>query len=246
MMHVQLTEELLRTRARELIVYLRFLRVALENDASVSARAGNLQLPLDKALTHMMKANVCLLLYSAMEASLVQLLDEMHLTIGQNCQGTDQLNAQLLLVVARHFKASRRDLTRANTTAPIHESLFKVWLDDWQDRDQRRKREGGVSGSVDSLTIFKQLNRFGMFSPDATKPPAHLTHKALQSTKSRRNQLAHGERSFAELGQDLAFEELRRDAIAIFRTLKSITVEVNTFLEQRRYLAERALIPIEA
>nr|WP_296339543.1 MAE_28990/MAE_18760 family HEPN-like nuclease [uncultured Acidovorax sp.] len=241
-----LTKELLRSRAHELLVYLQFLRIALEKDAHVSALGDRVQLPLDKALTHMMKANVCLLLYSAMEACMVQLLDEMHDIIGQNCQGADQLNNQLVLMVARHFKASKTNLTTENTSSPLHENLFKTWLVDWQDRNQREKRQAGLSGSVGSLAIFDRLRRFGVFPADLKKPPAHLTHGALQSTKGRRNQLAHGERSFADLGQDLAFEELCRDALAVFRTLRRVAQEVNVFLQQRRYLAAPALALIEA
>jgi RiboL-PSP-HEPN len=239
-----LTKALLRSRAHELTVYMRFLRIALEKDARVSTQADQLQ--LDKALTHMMKANVCLLLYSAMEACTVQLLDEMHDIIGENCKGTDQLNSQLVLKVARHFKASKTDITANNTSSPLHESLFKAWLVDWKDRNQREKREAGLSGSVDSRAIFNRLSQFGVFSTDVKDPPAHLTHSALRSVKERRNQLAHGELSFADLGQGLAFEELLRDALAVFRTLRSIVQEVNVFLQQQGYLATSALEPMEA
>lgn len=239
-----LTKALLRSRAHELAGYLRFLRIALEKGAHVSTQADQLQ--LDKALTHVMKANVCLLIYSAMEACMVQLLDEMHDVISQNCQGADQLNSRLVLMVARHFKASKADVTTLNTNPPLHESLFKAWLVDWKDRNQREKREAGLSGSVDSLAIFNRLRRFGMFPADVKKPPAHLTHSALRSTKERRNQLAHGERSFADLGQGLAFEELCRDAFAVFLTLRRVIQEVNIFLQQRSYLATPVLVATHA
>lgn len=241
-----LTKALLRSRVHELIVYLRFLRIAVEKDALVIAREGRDCLTLDKELTHMMKANVCLLLYSAMEACMVQLLDEMHDTIGQNCRGADQLNSQLVLMVANHFRTSKSDLNIKNTNSPLHEILFKTWLDDWQGSDQRKKREAGLSGSVDSLAIFKRLSRFGVFSGGVEKPPSHLVHNSLQNTKGRRNQLAHGERSFVDLGQDLALEELCQDALAIFRTLRRVAQEVNEFLQQRRYLATSVLAPMEA
>jgi len=241
-----LTKALLRTRVQELMVYLRFLRVALEKDAYLSAQGGQVQLPLDKELTHMMKANVCLLLYSAMEACMVQLLDEMHEAIGQNCQGVDQLNGQLVLMVARHFQSRRANGATNNISSPLHEFLFNAWLVDWRDRNQREKREAGLSGSVDSRAIFERLRQFGVFPVEVTTPPARLAHSALRSTKGRRNQLAHGELSFADLGQGLAFEELLRDACAIFRTLRRIAQEVGSFLEERRYLAIPAPVPIDA
>lgn len=232
-----LTKDLLRTRARELIVYLRFLRIAVENDVVVTARGDELRLAIDKPLTHMMKANVSLLLYSAMEACIVQLLDEIHETIGKHCHGADQLNDQLVLMVAQHFKQSRVNPTVSNTRAPLHESLFKGWLEDWKQRDQPRKREAGLSGAVDGRAIFVRLRRFGVFPVDLEVPPDGFTDSALERAKDRRNELAHGERSFAEMGQELAYEELCGDALAVFRTLRNIALEVDAFLHQKRYLA---------
>jgi hypothetical protein len=216
-------------------MYMRFLRIALEKGASVGTQDGRVQ--LDKALTHGMKANVCLLLYSAMEASTIQMLDEIHEVIGEHCQGTDQLNSQLVVKVARHFKASKPNVTEDNTSSPLHESLFKAWLKDWKDRSQKGKREAGLSGAVDSLAIFDQLKGFGLFSPDLKGPPRHLAHSALQTVKERRNKLAHGERSFADLGLDLSFDELLQQAVAVFRTLRNIVREVNLFLQRQGYLA---------
>ena len=177
---------------------------------------------------------------------MVQLLDEMHDAIGQHCQGADQLNGQLVLMVARHFQASKVSLDEDNTTSPLHECLFKAWLVDWRDRNQREKRQAGLSGSVDSQAIFDRLRRFGVFSADMTKPPAHLAHSALRSTKGRRNQLAHGELGFSDLGQGLAFGELCSDALAVFRTLRRVAREVNDFLQKRRYLAAPVLAAMEA
>ncbi len=234
---VATTMDLLRTRGREMLSYLTFLELAVENDAHVTAENGVRQLALDKALTHVLKANVSLLLYSAMEASTVSLLDDMHDAIGKNCGGADLLNDQLFLVVARSFKGRKTDVTQNNTRRPLHEHLFKTWLSDWNDRSQKEKRQIGLSGGVDSLEIFSQLQRFGVFPASLIKPPPHLTHKALQSTRARRNRLAHGEVSFEDLGQTLAFASLRSEVRAVFRTLRRITLEVDAFLQQKLYLA---------
>ena len=243
---VTTTMDLLRTRGREMLAYLRFLELAVENDAHVIADGGLRQLALDKALTHVFKANVSLLLYSAMEASTVSLLDDMHDAIGKNCGGADLLNDQLFLVVARSFKGRKTDVTLGNTHRPLHEQLFRTWLSDWTDRNQREKRQIGLSGGVDSLEIFSQLQRFGVFPSNQIKPPPRLTHKALQNTRDRRNRLAHGEVSFEELGQTLAFESLRAEVRAVFRTLRRVTLEVDAFLSQGLYLAAPAMTSVTA
>jgi len=124
---------------------------------------------------------------------------------------------------------------------PLHEHLFKNWLQDWADRSQREKRQIGLSGGVDGLEIFNQLQRFGVFPADLNRPPARFTHRALKDTRARRNRLAHGEVSFEDLGQTLAFETLRAEVRAVFRTLRRITLEVDIYLKQELYLAAPSL-----
>lgn len=235
---IELTASLLRIRAREVVGYLRFLRLALENDSYIGADRAGVRQQLNKGVTHTLKANLCLLLYSAMEATLVQLMDEMYEAIGRNCKGADQLNGQLLLMVARNFKGRKTDGDEINTRAPLHVSLFQAWVADWKALESAKdKRAVGISGSVDSRAIAKQLRKFGVLPQESQDTPAHLSSPALLRAKNRRNQLAHGEKSFAELGKDLAFEELREDARQVFLILIRVAKEVDSFLTYRRYLA---------
>lgn len=239
MSQVQLTDDLLSQRSLEIAAYLDFLKVAVERRAMVSARDGELQLPLALELTHTLKANLVLLLYSAMEATLVQLLDEMHDAIGANCSSADALNAQLLRVVLRTVKKDSK-ATVLSSASPLHTSLFRYWMDDWKGRTSGKdKRVDGISGSVDSLVFYEQLKKFGVVAQTVNdRPPAHLTDAALQKVKTNRNELAHGEKSFTDLGRDLAVPTLEADSLAVFDTLKKIAAEVDSYLQSRRYLAQ--------
>lgn len=239
MSQVQLTDDLLNQRNLEITVYLDFLKVAVERRALLSAKDGELQFPLTLELTHTLKANLVLLLYSAMEATLIQLLDEMHDAIGANCSSVDTLNAQLLRVVLRAVKKDSKS-TVLSSASPLHTSLFQYWMDDWKSRSSGKdKRVDGISGSVDSLVFYEQLKKFGVVAQTPNdRPPAHLTDAALQKVKTNRNELAHGEKSFTDLGRDLAVPTLETDASAVFDTLRKITIEVDNYLQGRRYLAQ--------
>jgi hypothetical protein len=238
MSQVQLTDDLLNQRDLEIKAYLDFLKVAVERRAMLSARDGELQFPLTLELTHTLKANLVLLLYSAMEATLVQLLDEMHDAIGANCSSADALNAQLLRVVLRAVKKDSKS-TVLSSASPLHISLFHYWMDDWKSRTSGKdKRVDGISGSVDSLVFYEQLKKFGVVEQTTNdRPPAHLTDIALQKVKDNRNELAHGEKSFTDLGRDLAVPTLEIDSLAVFDTLRKIAAEVDNYLLGRRYLA---------
>lgn len=239
MRQVPLTESLLSDRSTEVNAYLEFLKVAVERRAVLSAKDGELQLPLTLELTHTLKANLVLLLYSAMEATLVQLLDEMHDAIGTNCFSVDLLNGELLRVV---LKTVQKDKSTAvlSSSAPLHRSLFTYWISDWQNRNSAKEKRGdGISGSVDSRVFYEQLKKFGVFAPTQdNKPPSHLTNHALQMVKTRRNELAHGETSFTDLGRDLSVESLETDSMAVFDTLRNIATEVDSYLRDQRYLAQ--------
>lgn len=236
MSSVDVTQDLLKTRAREVMAYVRFLHVALESQASLVGKDG-VSLPLTKNITHTLKANLLLLLYSAMEATVVQLLDEMHGAIGSQCSSADELNSELFLMVVRSFKESTAGITHQTMQQPLHESVFQVWFNDWKLKDSKKRRSGGISGNVDSKAIFSQLKRFGVVESPDDLPPSHLSHPSLKLVKDRRNVLAHGEQSFVALGQGLALEELKIDARYVFRTLANVVQEVNSYLEEKRYLA---------
>lgn len=238
MTQVQLTYALLRDRSEEVDTYIAFLKVAVERQAVLTAKEGDLVLPLTLELTHTLKASLVLLLYSAMEATLIQLLDEMHNTIGANCTSVDALTAQLLRVVLRTVKRDPNEKVLLSVS-PLHTSLFEFWINDWNDRTSGKdKRVNGISGSVDSLVFYEQLKNFGVVAQTANgRPPNHLTDPALQNVKNKRNELAHGEKSFTDLGRDLSVEDLESDSSAVFGNLKKIADEVNAFLSERRYLA---------
>lgn len=242
MRQVPLTDFLLSDRSTEVTAYLEFLKVAVERRAVLTAKDGkdgDLVLHLSLELTHTLKANLLLLLYSAMEATLIQLLDEMHLAIGNNCFSADVLNGELLRVVLKTVKKDK-STTMLSSTAPLHKSLFTYWISDWQSRTSaKEKRVDGISGSVDSLVFYEQLRKFGVVAPTPDdKPPSHLTSRALQTVKKKRNELAHGETSFTDLGRDLSVESLETDSLAVFDTLRNIAAEVDNYLREQRYLAQ--------
>ncbi|MBT9514774.1 MAG: hypothetical protein IV104_20730 [Acidovorax sp.] len=238
MNHVPSTQLLLIEREKEVAGYVEFLLVAADRPSVISANGGEVHLSLSLDLIHTLKSNLLLLLYSAMEATLVQLLDEMHGAIDTYCDSADRLNSELLRLVLKTFQKDAKGQA-LNTNSPLHQGLFRYWIQDWQGKTSAKdKRSDGISGSVDGLVFYKQLRKFGVVAKTQDdKAPNHLTHNALQRIKNNRNALAHGETSFTDLGRQLSVQELEADAGAVFTTLKQIATEVNNYLEGRRYLA---------
>ena len=124
MNHVPSTQLLLMEREKEVTGYVEFLLVAAERPSAISANDGEKILPLSLELIHTLKSNMLLLLYSAMEATLVQLLDEMHDAIDSNCDSADRLNSELLRLVLKTFQKDAKGHA-LNTNSPLHQGLFQ-------------------------------------------------------------------------------------------------------------------------
>jgi hypothetical protein len=238
---VSASELLLRTRAREILSYLRFLRIAVEKNATVTASAssGQLQHRMPRNLTYTLKANLYLLLYSAMEATFIQLIDDIHEVVGNNTETVDSLHSDLFLQVVSSFKQSRVPITSHEVQTPIGAAVMSLWCKEWRSKTKgKEKRTGELSGNVDGLSMHKHLRRYGVVTGTDKNPLPHLTHKALQYSKDRRNMLAHGELGFAELGSSYSVEELIADARGVFKTLVRISQQVNSYLDAKGYLKD--------
>lgn len=238
---VPASELLLRTRAREVLGYLRFLRIAVEKNPTVTAVSshGILQHRMPRSLTYTLKANLYLLLYSAMEATFIQLIDEIHESVGENAGSVDNLHSELFLHVVRGFKSSTTGVDVGTTQSPIGAAIIKLWSKEWKNKTKGKdKRTGAISGNVDGLSMHQHLRRYGVVAGDADSPLPHLTHKSLQYAKDRRNMLAHGELGFAELGRGYSVQGLTDDARGVFRTLARVAQHVNGYLVARGYLKD--------
>ncbi len=231
------TEQLLKIRSREILVYLRFLRVAVEKNSTLSyGSTHRIQHAISRELTNTLKANLYLLLYNAMEAIFIKLIDEIHDVIGRKNVNIDELCNQLFFEVIRSFKNSNTDISN-DIEAPLNTTIMEFWKKEWEQKvTSKEKRKGTISGNVDGKQMQEHLRRYGVVPKDEKKVAARLTHKALQLTKNRRNLLAHGEQGFAEFGMNLSVEELITDARSVFKTLTYIAIEVNKYLSAQGYL----------
>jgi len=87
----------------------------------------------------------------------------------------------------------------------------------------------GVSGNMDAEGIRNVCHRYGVnVVPRGNE---------LDSVKMYRNWLAHGNKSFSEIGQDTMISELESSVSAIFGFLDIFVQNVNQYLETESYKA---------
>lgn len=227
------TQTLLRERAREVVAYVRFLHVAVDRDATLTTGPGA-RLAINKDLTHTLKANLYLLLYSTVEACMTQLVEDMHRTIAASSAGADELCSELFLHVLQRFRAGA-DVTEANTARPICAGIVQRWLNDY-DEAVKANRNYLFSGNLDGRSIHEILRKYGVVPAGQPKPDPRHTHLSLQTAKNHRNDLAHGTKSFRELGRTVGVPTLHEESRQVLRTLHNIVQAVDGYLQQQRFL----------
>lgn len=238
-MKTVLSQDLLKSRRKEVTGYLRFLEKALETNARVQS-SGTAQLTLELELTHTLKANSYLLLYNTIEAVMTQLLAEIHEEIKASTANLDDLNANLYLEVIRKLKTGEESIADG-FEHPSGRPFLDYWLRDYE-KKILANRNPHFSGNIDGMRIKTIGRKYGFATGDDTTD-AKLTHAALHKAKNHRNALAHGQKSFTDLGRSLSYPQIRDDAVATLRTLNTIRLVVDDFLATEGYLRPRPAPP---
>ena len=240
-MPTALSRALLNARAVEVRAYLAFLEAALERGAELHSRALAAPFAFDIELTHTLKANTYLLLYNAVEATMTQLIADIHRTVKQSGAVLDDLHPQMYLHILKRFRVSKVEVNEQSAPVPSGGTIIDHWLRDYEIR-AKDNNNYQLSGNVDSKRIREIGRNYGFASLEEGHD-THLSHASLLTTKTRRNKLAHGELSFRDCGQGLAYTEVVDDANGLLNCLRNVVVHVDDYLKRGLYLRVNAPPP---
>lgn len=177
-----------------------------------------------------LKASTIIVLYNAIESLITQCLIKIHSEIinenllfrnANNCikklimlyyeKAVADCNDQSKIV---EYKYEFLQLTSSNEPIKIsysdltsHYSLF--------------------SGNLDSRAIKDVLQKYGI--------PFDQEQSELKTIKKYRNQLAHGEKSFEEVGRELSVQQLRVMHTKTFGYLQNVVIEVEQYINNKNY-----------
>lgn len=237
-MVTEASEAHLQVRKEEIEGYLIFLKACISKNAKLVYQGGELVLSLD--VTHALKSNAYLLLYSAVESTMVQLMEEVHdaLEAAKNLE-LDRLHPALCLHILRNLKEVSTDFSENDLPTPIGKSMLTLWLKDYKKKIQPNKAHPLFNGNVDSKIIVKIAQQYGFCPQDDST----IRHPSLLTAKQRRNRLAHGSTSFTDMGKDLSYEQIEQDAEDILSTLKHLIATVNQYLASQAFLQPPSSTP---
>ena len=174
------------------------------------------------------KANVFVMLYNLVEATTKACFDDVSSDLSNKSVRHSQLNTTVRHEWVRHY-------FKSNALVERHEEEQRVCISALVEEVLRDELVGEllpdqvVSGNVDEKELYKLARRFGIiFSGGADGT-------ALQTIKSRRNWLAHGNEKFSDLGKDFAVGDLRNYSTNCLSFMQRFVESTDDYVSNDRF-----------
>ncbi|MEG4811931.1 MAE_28990/MAE_18760 family HEPN-like nuclease [Microcoleus sp. F8-D3] len=214
------------TRAKEVNDYFIFLD-SLEKQTTKLAvfdPAGTFKIQsLDPELAKTLKANGFLLLYNLIESTMRNAIEAIFEEFKNKSISFDVLKPKIKIVVLQNLK-NRSPKKIHLTINQISTDIITATFD----------REELFSGNVDARLIKEIAENYGFsYQTDFSKTK---NGQNLVVVKSNRNDLAHGIKSFEEVGRDKTIKQLLEMKEEVVEYLTQILENIRDYLDNAEYL----------
>jgi MAE_28990/MAE_18760-like HEPN len=178
---------------------------------------------IDPELLKTLKASGFLLLYNLVEATMRNIIEAIFDELRSEGTSYDDIRPELKKVVLKNLKKRNPDEIFSSIAA-ISIDIITAGFD----------KENLFSGNIDGRKIRETAIEYGF---------SHLTDHSktgggndLLTVKANRNDLAHGIKSFAEIGRDRTVDNLLEIKNKVISYLKQILKNIETYLGNKEYL----------
>jgi hypothetical protein len=213
-------------RSKEVSQYFIFLK-NLEQESiklRMEGRGGSPKIKeIAPDLLRTLKASGFLLLYNLVEATMRNAIEAIFDELKNEGISYDLIRPELKKIVLKNIRKRKLNDIHLSITA-ISIDIITVGFDN-QDL---------FSGNIDARKIKDTAIEYGFsYSTDARKTSNGFD---LLSVKANRNDLAHGFKSFTEVGRDKTADELLVIKSKVTRYLRQILQNIESYLKNREYL----------
>ncbi|MEG3917740.1 MAE_28990/MAE_18760 family HEPN-like nuclease [Microcoleus sp. T3_A4] len=214
------------TRAQEVDDYFIFLHGLSKQTTklAVADSAGQYQIQsLNPELEKTLKANGLLLLYNLVESTLRNAIVAIFDELKNQAISFDQLQPEIKMIVLQNLKN--------RSPKKIHLQINQISTDIIIATFDGEKL---FSGNVDARLIKEIAKKYGFsYQTDFAKTK---NGESLVDIKDKRNDLAHGVKSFKEVGQGKTIEDLLKIKDEVIEYLRQILENIKTYLDNQEYL----------
>ncbi|MGL5060271.1 MAG: MAE_28990/MAE_18760 family HEPN-like nuclease [Microcoleus sp.] len=213
-------------RAKEVDDYFKFIEELLEDRTKLVATepAGTYKIQsLDPELAKTLKANGFLLLYNLIESTMRNAIEAIFEELKNKGVSFDRLKPKIKAIVLQNLKnrSPNKIYLKINQ---ISTDIITATFD----------REELFSGNVDARLIREIADKYGFsYRTDFAKTK---NGQNLLVVKSNRNDLAHGLKSFEEVGRDKTIKQLLEIKEETVEYLRQILENIRDYLDGEEYL----------
>ncbi|HCF8663231.1 TPA: hypothetical protein NIW10_005217 [Klebsiella pneumoniae] len=216
-------------RSGEILAYLDLLRFIEHAGAELlSSDDPENKFAITAQSRKTLKGTVYILLYNLIESTMREAICFIHETIYDRNIHFDQLKKNLKSEILKRLKndsVSVESLINGLTTKGISCGISYGTFN----------KKKLFSGNIDRDEIKEKSVIYG-FSTNSDY--AHTKHgEKLATVKQHRNDLAHGNVSFAELGKNVSYQDLENVSLEVIAYLDSIANNIEHYINSNGYLA---------
>ena len=210
-------------RLNEVEIYFNSLRLLDKGTCEIKCVdiVGNVTTQnIDTQLSTILKANGFLLLYNLIEATIRKSIDAVLNSIYNESVSFGALSDKLRKIWLR------QESKNMNPEKLIHiaESILNRSIISFE------KECINISGNIDAQEIRNILKQLG---------GTEITNgRNLKTIKDKRNNLAHGEFTFSEIGSDYTISDLIMYKEETKKYLSSVLIEIQSFISNKKYLMQ--------
>jgi hypothetical protein len=210
-------------RAAEVKRYFKFVTSVAKGTTKISIVGVGQDAPTNAEtdeLLKTLKASCYLLLYNLVESTMRNVVEAIFDRFRAENVRFDDCRNEIKKLVLLNFRARSPDkllLRLTDIACHVVTETFEV--------------KEVFSGNIDAKMIRETADRFGFI------PPTKEIGWMMRTVKDNRNDLAHGNKSFSDIGKDVTpdrLEEARKQTfVVLFLTIRN----VSAYLNEKKYLA---------
>ena len=210
-----------QTRSQEIEGYFRFVLRLAKQEVALQAAAGTTGYSSHEheELLKTFKATCYLLLYNLVESTMRNAVEAIFDELQAKQASYDECREELKREILKNFK--KRDMDKL---LPKLLSLARDVVHETFELSET------FAGNLDARAIKLTAKRFGFAEPAGNK------FWMLQTVKDARNDLAHGVKSFADVGRNASPSDLELARTQTVTILTETLQNIETYLKRQEYL----------
>lgn len=212
-------------RLNEVTLYFETIKLLDNGDCSIICKdinGGTTEKIIDGELAKIMKANGFLLLYNLIEATIRNSISAI-----LNSISTDKLTFRLLSDNLKKLWINQ-EINKTKDISKFKEKVSELSEKILNDKLLEFSNECvNISGNIDAQRIREIAKKFGYLEPK--------NGRGLQTIKDKRNQLAHGEFTFSDIGKNYTSNDLIDYKSEVITFIENVLNNVETYINAKGY-----------